>query len=349
LDQPLSKHLFLLHRNEVVTFRENLGPAEAVILLKPVNRATLSAFLSLAASGDHLSTERSLRTDRDEMLQCLIASNLKLQQYEQDRTNFLTRAIHDFRAPLTAVGGYCGLLYSGALGPISDEQKEVLRRTQHSIKRLSRMASAMFELGVGRQVKRKPDLRPGDLREVVERAVDELTPLAEAKGLSVSVDLAPQPGPIRLEAGQMEQVLINLLDNAYKFTPRDGVIEIRGYPTFWERRSERQGFSLSVDRRKVHSRVQNAYRVDLVDSGPPIPEEYIATLFEEYTSYSGGDDRSGAGLGLAICKMIVGAHEGKIWMENSEFGPRFSFLLPVYFSAPGDRNGEFQFLSEEIN
>jgi len=351
IDHHFSKHLFLLQRTEVATFRENLGTAEAAILLKPVTRATLSAFLGLAASTfhDHISTARSLRTDRDEILQCLIQSNLQLQQYEQDRTNFLTRAVHDFRAPLTATGGYCGLLLGEALGPLSEEQKEVLRRMQHSIKRLTRMASAMFELGVGRHLKRQPDLQPADIREPIEQALHEITPFAEAKNISLSVDLVPGSGMVHLEPGQIEQVLINLLDNACKFTPKGGAIEVRGYPSFWERRTARHGCAPVAERRCSDCRLPNAYRIDIQDSGPQIPPEHIGRLFEEYTSYAGGKDRSGGGLGLAICKMIITAHEGRVWMENTEYGPRFSFVLPVHTAKSGAArtDHELQLLSSE--
>ena len=353
LDPHFSKHLFLLHRGEVASFRANLATADAAILLKPVTRATLAAFLGLATSAfhHHLSTPQSLRTDRDEILQCLIQSNLQLQQYEQDRTNFLTRAVHDFRAPLTATNGYCGLLLGEALGPLSEEQKEVLRRMQHSLKRLSRMASAMFELGVGRHLKRQPDLQPADIREPVEQALHEITPFAEAKNISLSVDLVPSSGLVHLEAGQVEQVLMNLLDNACKFTPKGGAIEVRGYPSFWERRTGRRGGSPGAERRFSDSRLPNAYRIDIQDSGPPIPPEHIGRLFEEYTSYVGGKDRSGGGLGLAICKMIITAHEGRVWMENTEYGPRFSFVLPVHSAKAGGArtDHELQLLISEIN
>jgi signal transduction histidine kinase len=353
LDHHFSRHLFLLQRSEVAAFRENLGAAEAAILLKPVTRPALAAFLDLAAAAfhNHISTARSLRSDRDEILQCLIQSNLQLQQYEQDRTNFLTRAVHDFRAPLTATNGYCGLLLGEALGPLSEEQKEVLRRMQHSLKRLSRMASAMFELGVGRHLKRQPDLQPADIREPVEQALHEITPFAEAKNISVSVDLAPGSGMVHLESGQIEQVLMNLLDNACKFTPKGGAIEVRGYPMFWERRTGRRGFAPAGERRFSECRLPNAYRIDILDSGPPIPPEHIGRLFEEYTSYTGGKDRSGGGLGLAICKMIITAHEGRVWMENTEYGPRFSFVLPVHSAKPGGTrtDHELELLTSEIN
>jgi len=332
IERPFSRHLFLLHQREVAEFQDNLGTVGAPILLKPVSRACLAAFMEFAASAfqDRAATVHALRSDRDEMLQCLIQTNLQLQQYEQDRTNFLTRAVHDFRAPLTATGGYCGLLLDGALGPLTEEQKEVLGRMRQSVKRLSRMASAMFELGVGRQLKRRPDLRPADIRERVEQALHEITPAADSKNISISVELAPEEGKAYLEPGQIEQVLMNLLDNACKFTPKGGSIEIRGYPFFWERRAAQSSSILVTDRRFRDNHAPNSYRIDIRDSGPQIPVEHIGKIFEEYTSYVGSQDRSGGGLGLAICRMIIQAHEGRVWMENTDYGPRFSFVLPVY-------------------
>ena len=339
LDRP-AKHLFLVNRADMGTLSQGLGIAEANILLKPVTRASLSAFLGMAVAAfeERIGTTTSLRADRDEVLQCLIQSNLKLQEYDQDRTNFLARAVHDFRAPLTATGGYCGLLLSGALGPVNEDQQEVLRRMQHSVKRLSRMSSAMFELSVGRHVKRKPDLREADIRECIEQALHETNPFAEGKRISITVDLEPPPVPLYIETGQIEQVIVNLLDNACKFTPRGGEIEIRGYPSFRERRSLRQSSLPEGERRQRHSRAANSYRVDIRDSGPQIPWEHLNQIFEEYTSYNGGKDRSGGGLGLAICRMIITMHEGRVWGENTDRGPQFSFVIPLY--SAGIRKAE---------
>ena len=330
-DGILARSLFLIHRNDVSRFQESVGWAEANILLKPVTRATLAAFLGLAVSAheDRLATASHLRADRDEILQCLIQANLKLQEFDQDRTNFLARALHDFRAPLTAIHGYCGLLLNEVSGPLNDEQREVLRRMQHSSLRLSRMASAMFELSIGRHVQTTPRLIEGDLRECMEQALHEVGPLVDSKQISVTVDLHPEAPALCFEPGLMEQVLVNLLDNACKFTPKAGRIGIQGYPYFWERRLSRDGTPLSAERRRRSSSAANAYRVDIFDSGPVIPSEYMENIFEEYTSYSGGDDRSGGGLGLAICRLIIHQHEGRIWAENRDSGPLFSFLLPL--------------------
>lgn len=331
LHHSLSKYLFLLDRKDVSSFRESLGQVEANILLKPLTRATLSAFLGLAVAAyeDRVSTASSLRADRDDILQCLIQTNLKLQEFDQDRTNFLARALHDFRAPLTAISGYCGLLLNEALGALNEEQREVLQRMQHSTKRLSRMTSAMFQLSVGRRVKRRPNLTEADIRDCIEQALHEITPMADGKSISVSVDLSPDSPLLHLEQGLMEQVLINLLDNACKFTPKAGRIEIRGYPYFWDRRSACNSAAVAAERRRKESRQPNAYRIDIIDSGPPVPPEHLEDIFEEYTSYSGGQDRSGGGLGLAICRMIITQHEGRVWAENTSAGPAFSFLLPI--------------------
>ena len=335
-DGRLSNHLLLIHRNDIAEFHQTLSGRGAAILLKPVTRACLSAFLGVGlASHDRRAAADSLRADRDEILQCLIQANLQLQEYDQDRTNFLARAVHDFRAPLTASGGYCGLLLSEALGPLTDDQREVLSRMQHSIRRLSRMASAMFELSIGRHVKRQPELRSTNIRDCVEQAVHEVTPFADAKNISLTVDLNDDGLTLFLEPGQIEQVLINLLDNACKFTHKGGAIEIRGYPFFWERCTLHQGLTGVREHRQETAPAANSYRIDIRDSGSRIPGEHLGKIFEEYTSYAGGHDRSGGGLGLAICKMIITAHEGRVWAENTENGPRFTFVLPARLSEAG--------------
>jgi signal transduction histidine kinase len=329
-DPTPSRHLFIIDPDDITRFCEGNKVSPRVVLPKPVTHACLSAFLGLAvaAAQERVSIVNSLRADRDEILQCLIQSNLYIQNHNRDRSNVLARVVHDLEAPLMTANGYCGLLVSEALGPQNEEQKEVLRRMQRSIKRLSRMASAMLEMSVGRLVKREPDLRPVDIRECIEQALREVTPLADDKQISLSVDVAPGHERLFLKPGQIEQVLINILGNACKFTPKAGEIVIRGYPFFWERRAGRAPATI-LERRFHCLHEPNSYRVDIRDSGARIPREQLTTMFEEDTSYTGGSDRSGGGLGLAICKMILHAHQGRVWAENSDVGPRFSFVLPV--------------------
>jgi signal transduction histidine kinase len=325
------RNIFLVSRKKMAALVERLPMAAVAILLKPVNKATLRAFLEHAVKRHEMnrsSDVSSLRAERDEILQCLLHANLKLQEYDQDRTNFLARAVHDFRAPLTAIDGYCGLILGQQLGPITEEQQDVLDRMQHSIKRLSRMATAMFQLSVGKQIEKRPNLQKSNIEACIDQAMHEIMPFSDAKHINLSVQMMPPPQPLYFDREKIEQVLINLLDNACKFTPKYGSISIRSYPFFWERRAQLNTANMNGERRTSRLRAPNSFRVDICDSGAGVPFENLEKIFEEYTSYSGGQDRSGGGLGLAICKLILNLHEGQVWAESGAEGSTFSFVLP---------------------
>jgi signal transduction histidine kinase len=338
----LTKHLFLLYREDLGALQAHLGTAELNVLLKPVTRATLKAFLGGLApreEADAPSRINALRVERDEMLQVLIQANLKLQAYDQQRNNFLARSLHDFRSPLTAIGGYCGLLLEEGPGPLTEEQTDILKRMQHNVRRLSRMSNAMFQLSIPHDVDQPVKLQRGDIRESIEQALLDAAPFLEDKRISVTVEVEP-PEVLFFEKSQIEQALASLLDNACKFTPRDGSIEIRGYPYFWERRANLPAaLERPMDRRTTRATAPNSFRVDIRDSGPEISAASLETVFEEFTSYSGGRDRSGGGLGLAICRMILRRHGGRIWAESHPGGAVFSLVLP--FPAEGSYPAEW--------
>lgn len=314
------------HLNEL---RAAVPEAEGSILLKPVSRVVLKAFLGSVAGGG--SGAGTLRASRDEMLQHLLEANLRLQQYDQQRTNFIARAVHDFGAPLTALTGFCGLLSSGELGPLSSVQQQVLERMQRSAARISSMASAMFELSAGPRLGRKPDLREGNIVDALRQAVHETEPQARDKHIELRMERVMDP-PVALhfEAAQIEQVMVNLLENACRFAPKYGVVEIAAYPCFWDRREGATRVApMGRERRGSADGAPNAYRVDVSDNGPGIPGEKLGEIFEEYTSYSGPRDRSGGGLGLAICRLIISRHGGHIWAEARSEGSLFAFVLPL--------------------
>jgi signal transduction histidine kinase len=324
-----SKNLFLVDRKDVSRLQQTIGRDAGNIVLKPLTWATLSALLEAALGACHgpgatqpLPGEQS---DAGRLAQTI----LRLQEYDQDRTTFLARAAHDLRTPLSALAGYCGLLLNEPEGTLTEPQREIVRRMQHSAKRLSRMATAMFELNVGHSLKRRPYFQRGDIMRCLRQALHEIAPLAEANRLIVTADLQPPEGSLYFEPGQIEQVLINILENACKFTPDGGAIEIHGYPYFWERRSGRPGTAPATERRQRVTRQPNAYRIDITDSGKPIPAEHLGRIFEEYTSVSRRQDRSGGGLGLAISRKILDQHSGRVWAENTEVGPTFCIVLPV--------------------
>jgi signal transduction histidine kinase len=325
------KYFLLIDKKDLPILREQFPRADFGIILKPATHASLGALLGQALAYHEARSSHStgtLRADRDELLQSLIQANLRLQEYDQDRTHFLARAAHDFRSPLTAITGYCGLLLEEALGPLQESQRDVLQRIQHSSKRLSRLATGMFQLSINGRIDNRPVLEKADLRQCIENALQEMAQFTNEKQISVTLDYTAPATSLHFDEEQLEHVVINLLDNACKFTPKFGSIQIRVYPHFWDRRVARWE-QRGGERRLNDSNAPNAYRVDIRDSGPPIDAEHAAQLFEEYTSYGGAQDRSGGGLGLAICKMILSRHHGAIWAQPDARGGWFSFVLPL--------------------
>jgi len=319
------RYFFLVRPKELEKFREAVPSARGNILLKPVSRAVLDAYFSSAISSSEAS---SLRAQRDELLQGLLEANLRLQEYDQQRTNYLARAVHEFRVPLTAINGFLGLLASGELGSLNNNQVEALRRMRHAAGIMTRLTTTMLELSIAGQREREPQLRAGRIEECVDQVVKIMEPVAQEKDLRIVLNgLLPPGGPLLFERAQIEQVLINLLENACRASPRHGEIEISGYPYFWERRFLAPRTNLK-ERRTQNTPEFNSYRVDIRDSGPGIRLEHLETIFEEYTSYSRTQDPSGGGLGLAICRSILQRHQGRIWAQSLTSGSLFSFVLP---------------------
>ncbi len=126
------------------------------LVLKPVTKAALATWL-VPALEDLADGGTPPAGGPDEIISSLVEANIRMQEYELDRSSFLAKVTHDFRAPLTAMSGYCGLLLAGAFGPLTQSQREVLNRTLNSLKRLTSMSSAMLQFtsnsSAGRAVK----------------------------------------------------------------------------------------------------------------------------------------------------------------------------------------------------
>lgn len=325
-----SNNLFIVSPGQLGEVAASLPAAAAGILFKPVTHTALRIFLEMAIrryQTKPAGPDASIAA-RDETLQCLLQPNFRLQEYDQDRTNFLARAAHDLRAPLTAASGYCGLILNGLLGPLREEQKEALRCIDRSLRRLTRMAAAMFELSIGRQMQGHITFQAADLEAAVAQVLREIGPFSSEKHISITVDLGPATNELHFDASQIEQVLLNLLDNACRFTPRHGSVKVSGYAYFWDRRLRNTPGGASSGRRHEDSRAPNCYRIDIRDSGPGIPPEHLGGIFDKYTPYANSSDRSSGGLALAICKTIMEAHHGRVWAEPGTNGAIFCLVIP---------------------
>ncbi len=299
----------------------------ACILLKPVSAVTLNTFVDLAieAWGAHRFADdaNALRRDREALLQYVLEVNLKLQEYDHERTNFLARAFHDLRSPLTTLHGYCGLLADEKLGAINSQQRDLLQRMQHSTDRLARLASSTFELTISGQLERQATFTSNNIEATVNQALHDVSLMVKEKAIEVDVRLDQSEKTFLFESESVEQLLVNLLENSCRFVQNNGMISMRGRPVSWNKRADWSDFS-----EEAADGEPNAYRIDILDSGPGVLPDEAEKIFEQYTSYVGPDDRSSSGLGLAICKLVVNAHHGTIWATPGENGGHFSFILP---------------------
>ncbi len=326
--RPDGLELVLAEPHEAELLRNIKSPA--FILLKPVNRNTFATYLRLALNTFDLQEETrrvaQLRSDRDTLLQYALEVNLKLQAYDQERGDFLARGVHDFRTPLTALHGYCGLLAEEKLGPVNARQKELLARMQYSALRLTRMARGMISLLTQGRFETIPQCNAADIDEALSQALHDTAPFVKDKRIEVRIDLQPRPGLLSFEAEQIQQVFINLIENSCKFVPQNGWIKVIGFPV------HESSHASNSDRGEKHVRSRpEFYQIDISDSGPGVPFDLVDKIFEQYTSYRGSSDRAGGGLGLAICKLIVNAHKGAIWATAGSNGAKFSFRLPLKY------------------
>ena len=260
----------------------------------------------------------------------LLQANLRLQEEARRRTIASATAAHQLKTPLAIISGYIELLLSRKTGPLAERQFQILTECQSNCERLQRfiqdfLTYSALESGA---VTCRPEL--ADLYACLAEAYELSLPRFQKKGVALYLRTGAKLDPFWFDPFKIEEVVSNLLDNSLKFTPVGGSVWISAEQYFWERRmrQERRG---PVERRDRTTSVPNAVRVTVADTGPGIEPEYQQEIFNDFFQIPDAGDRSeGAGLGLAIARRLVQAHEGKIWVENEPGGgSRVSFLLPL--------------------
>jgi signal transduction histidine kinase len=129
-----------------------------------------------------------------------------------------------------------------------------------------------------------------------------------------------------MEPLKLQHLVSNLIENALKYTPPGGRVNLRVTPCFWERRKAQSEFLFNMER-KVERKIENAVRIDVGDTGPGIAPEHHENIFNDFFQVPGSSAR-GTGLGLAIARRLVEAYGGLIWVESElGNGSNFSVLL----------------------
>ncbi|HPD45559.1 MAG TPA: PAS domain-containing sensor histidine kinase [Anaerohalosphaeraceae bacterium] len=226
------------------------------------------------------------------------------QQALQDRSHFISMASHEVRTPLTAIKEALRLVLSGYVGPLNDDQNELLDIAQRNVERLARLINALLDFQKLRATHIEFDMGLHDINALAEEIAATMAPVAREKGLELITDLDDTVPRITFDKDRIAQVFTNVVNNAIKFTEA-GRIVIR---TQWH---------------------DNLVQVSISDTGPGIPPSDLPKIFQKFQQLA-STKAGGTGLGLAICRQIIKRHQGKIWAE-SQFGKgtTIHFALPV--------------------
>jgi len=229
------------------------------------------------------------------------------RKFDQMRSEFVANVSHELRTPLTAIKGFVETLLDGAL-----EDKLLCRRFLTIIdgetNRLTRLIDDLLSLSAIESKERRLTLKPIHMPNAILQVVNILGPQAAEKSLRMEMITQPGLPPVNADEDLVGQVLINLIDNAIKYTPDGGRVIVR---------VKRQGDRIITS---------------VTDTGPGIPEESLPRLFERFYRVDKARSRElgGTGLGLAIVKHIVESHGGEVFVESTlGKGSTFGFSLWV--------------------
>lgn len=242
----------------------------------------------------------------------------QLERVTESRTRLMRGFSHDLKNPLAAADGHAQLMESLTLGRLSVKQRESVASIRRAIGNALELIGALVELGRTESGSISLDLGRTDPQLIAREVALELRPQAEAKGLELEVESDSRP-PARGDAARIRQILGNLMGNAVKYTEEGGV-------------------RVRLDQVEAGPSGAGPWvRVDVEDTGPGIPPDQQARIFEEFTRLPGAEP--GSGLGLAISRNLAEAMGGAITVHSEPgTGSRFTLWLPAHGTAAG-RNG----------
>ncbi|MEM6502030.1 MAG: response regulator [Cyanobacteria bacterium P01_C01_bin.89] len=280
----------------------------------------------------------------------LARKNAELQRLDKLKDEFLANTSHELRTPLNGSIGLLESFLEGSYGPITVRQKQTLEALLHSNCRLSALVDDILDFSSIQRGRFDLQVQPLSLREVLADVIAILKPVAEQKSLTLvnCIDEASHLPPVVADANRLQQILYNLLGNAIKFT-HAGTVTIEAiFEGVGLEKSNGQDYPAHVDEleqappvedveiesaAKIRSgRVSHQLCIKITDTGIGIPESKRERIFEAFEQVDGSDSRqySGVGLGLAIARQLVEAHEGRIEVDSTlGIGTTFSVWLPV--------------------
>jgi two-component system, OmpR family, sensor histidine kinase BaeS len=243
----------------------------------------------------------------NDMANTIEADVKELRHQEQARRDLTANIAHDLATPLTAIQGFSEALADGVITDTEGRQ-ETAQRIGREVQRLRRLVKDLQQMSSLEAGNAQLDLAPLDMHTLVDETLNVIQPECEQMGIALQNEIASETPPVMADSDRITQVLLNLLDNARRHTPKGGSIDIRAY---------------SKDA-MLHTQIR--------DTGVGIDASDLPHIFERFyqANHSRNGATGGSGLGLSIVKAIIMAHGGTIWAESQPGqGTTVIFTLPL--------------------
>ena len=249
-----------------------------------------------------------LNTKLEESNRELNQANAQLRELSAMKEEFLALTTHDLRSPLTVISGVINFFTSGRLGDLTPEQKNMVSMMERNTQNLIELVNDLLDASKLESGTMRLDLSSIELTGLVGELREQMLPIAREKEITLAESLPAELPRLRADRAKLRRVIVNLLSNALKFTPRGGRVEVTAAP---------EG---------------GMVRVAVSDTGVGIPPEDLARLFDKYEQARSRATRSekGTGLGLYITRQLVELHGGQISVRSEVGkGSAFSFTIPI--------------------
>ena len=231
----------------------------------------------------------------------------EMKKLEKARGDFIATISHEFKTPLTSIIMGADLMRSELVGPITQDQREIVETICEDSQRLENLVGEMLELSRIESASTIYKFEPCDLKSVIRASCSQFEMITARNHISFTVRIPENLPLVNADFSKVTWVLNNLLSNAMKYT--------------------REGGAVTVSARVEHGEAL----VSVEDDGVGVPPEFTDKIFEKFVQLKGYDlEVRGTGVGLAAAKEIITAHRGKIWCETDRpVGSRFCFTLPL--------------------
>ena len=307
--------------------RRNNLEALATHFSRVLDALMFSGHRALLASTMHLATAESSYRELAEKTERLQVAYDKLKELDRLKSTFLATMSHELRTPLTSIIGYSEMLASGMGGELNPTQREFVDTVRAKGDQLLELILTLLDVAKLEQDQVRLTLGPVDAAELVSDAVRTVSPAAAKKKIQLEQRIEARLAPLQADKTRLRQVLINLLDNAIKFTPKGGAVTVE--VALSTRASDADDGSPGIVLLATPERwLQFVVR----DNGIGIPAQEHARVFDAFYQVDGSPTREygGTGLGLSIVKRLVEAHGGQVELDSAPGrGTEFRVRLPV--------------------